>query len=268
MQLTKHHGLGNDFLVGLVDEVPNDGPRLARSWCDRSTGIGADGLIFGTAHDEADLQMTLFNADGSLAEISGNGIRCLAQAEARRRGVSVVTLEIDTAGGLRPVEVSAGPTDEVVLASVDMGPVTAGPALPDPFVPGGRIVAAAVETAAVGNPHVVLHVEDLSTVSVSDDGPALESLFMPEGINVHFARVSGADEITVQHWERGVGYTNACGSGATVSATIFNRWGLVGPSVRVVMPGGEATIEVGPEQSTLIGPAAYVGRVELELPRG
>ncbi|MFV2039560.1 MAG: diaminopimelate epimerase, partial [Acidimicrobiales bacterium] len=80
MHLTKHHGLGNDFLVALVDEVPANGADLARSLCQRRRGVGADGLIFGTPAADADLAMTFFNADGSGAEISGNGIRCLAQA--------------------------------------------------------------------------------------------------------------------------------------------------------------------------------------------
>lgn len=262
MHLTKHHGLGNDFLVALVDEVPPDAPDLAVAWCHRTRGIGADGLIFGTPSrtSDADLRMTLFNSDGSRAEISGNGIRCLAQAAFARNGCS--ELRIATDGGVRRLGLisAEGASAEI---SVVMGAVRGGPELPAGEViarPGFAVLR--VETADVGNPHVVLEVDSLDQVDPTLDGPALEELWKPDGINVHFLTRIGHDTIRLVHWERGAGATEACGSGATVSATVANGWGLVGSDVVVEMPGGRARVRVG-DQAVLIGPAVRVADIEV-----
>jgi len=129
VRLTKHHGLGNDFLVALVDT--EDQARaydadLARLVCHRTRGVGADGLIVGLRRPDAqhDLRMTLFNADGSRAEISGNGIRCLAQAELSRRGARTADLRIATDAGVRVVTVRATDDPLTVEASVTMGRIT------------------------------------------------------------------------------------------------------------------------------------------------
>lgn len=264
MHVTKHHGLANDFLVALLDELPPDGPDLARRWCDRRTGIGADGLIFGTPSPNHDLVMTLFNADGSMAEISGNGIRCLAQAEARRQSTDQLDIEIETGAGLRQLVVSAGADPAMALVRVDMGVVGDGPALPD-TLPTANYQVIQAATADIGNPHVVLHVETLDSVDVAINGPELEALWMPGGINVHFLTVTGTDEITLQHWERGAGVTAACGSGATVSAYLAHGWGLVGGNVHVVMPGGAASVELG-DHATLVGPAVHIADIEVAEP--
>lgn len=262
MHLTKHHGLGNDFLVALVDEVPPDAPALAVAWCNRTRGVGADGLIFGTPADtrDADLRMTLFNSDGSRAEISGNGIRCLAQAALSRAGGS--QLRIVTDGGVRMLGLieSAGSRAQI---SVEMGAVGAGPELPEPGVlarPGFSILRAA--TADVGNPHVVLEVDVLESVDPALDGPAIEDLWKPDGINVHFLTHTGDNRIRLVHWERGAGATEACGSGATVSATVAHGWGLVGTDVSVEMPGGDARVQVG-DEAVLIGPAVHIADIEV-----
>ena len=133
-RLTKHHGLGNDFLVFLTDDpaviADERWWERAQQWCDRKLGIGADGLLLGLwGQPNADLEMTLFNADGSVAEMSGNGIRCLAQAEAARRGQSEGTLSIDTGGGPRSVSFRPDPGGDhrKIVATVDMGPAGPGP---------------------------------------------------------------------------------------------------------------------------------------------
>ena len=127
--LTKHHALGNDFLV-LFDDQPLvrlPFEVLAQRWCDRRRGIGADGLLIGLTNvaDGYDIGMVLCNADGSRAEMSGNGIRCLAQAVARRRDQDSGTLRISTDAGPRSVDVRPGPDRRTILASVDMGEVVA-----------------------------------------------------------------------------------------------------------------------------------------------
>jgi len=285
-RLTKHHGLGNDFLVHLTDDAAAFSDRAAwieraQRWCHRHHGVGADGLLLGFhgrgAGDGADLIMTLVNADGSLAEMSGNGIRCLAQAEALRRQEREVFLSIGTDGGRRTVQVSPDPDGDprTVAASVDMGPVHPGPEphgklqVTDEMLDdlGGEtglgldVIEAA--TFDVGNPHLVLLVPDASQVDVARAGRLHQDLY-PDGINVHYVSPTPheADTMTMYPWERGVGVTDACGTGATVVAYAANRWGLVGERVKVTMPGGVAEVEVGPTM-TLHGPSTFVANVDI-----
>ena len=270
-QLSKHHGLGNDFLVWLTPELPVDPHELARRWCDRRVGIGADGLLFGLpvrADAGADIEMRLHNSDGSLAEISGNGLRCFAQAVARERGVDRLDLSVATAAGTRRCSTVPGPDVATLIATVDMGVVTAGP---PPVVDDLAAVVGAPmatvdrwETADIGNPHVVCHVPDPARIDLAVAGPAIEAQFAG-GVNVHFVSVTSADTLEMRVWERGAGITNACGTGATVSADVFHRWGLVGTRVRVRMPGGDAHVQLsGP--LTLTGPATHVADLLVPLP--
>ncbi len=270
MHLTKHHGLANDFLVTFVDEIPERAPALAVELCDRRTSLGADGLIFGIDTGST-VVMRLFNADGSSAEISGNGLRCFVQAVAMRRNVTSLEIGVDTLAGVRSCSLS--PTDDPSTASVaaDMGPVTAGD---EPrttsFLDGidglGEVHRWAI--GAVGNPHVVLEVDDPASIDLALVGPQIEAHF-PHGVNAHFVRQSGDDQIELSVWERGAGITQACGSGATVSAQRVHEWGLAGERVTVVMPGGAATIDVATTERTsavLHGPATFVASIE--VPRG
>ena len=278
MQLTKHHGLGNDFLVLLIapGETSPITPALARQICDRHRGVGADGLIVGRRAPRADidLAMTLYNADGSLAEISGNGIRCLAQAEMMRRAGTKVavregsvskgaaenhaTLRIETVGGLRIVTVEPHADSHTITASVAMGHVCPGPALPP--APAGRRAA----SAAIGNPHWVVLVDDAWAVDVAQSGPQHEAL-VEGGINVEFISVDPkqSNAINLAVWERGVGITQACGSGASAAAHTARQWGLVGDNVTVTMPGGAARVVLDGDEATLVGPSVFVARVEL-----
>ncbi|MFT7648203.1 MAG: diaminopimelate epimerase [Candidatus Poriferisodalaceae bacterium] len=267
---SKHHGLANDFLVILacseaevVEAAGVSLAELAVAMCDRLVGIGADGLIVGVDRPagDADLQMILHNADGSRAEMSGNGIRCLAQAEAMRRGEDVV-LRIATDGGVRTVEVTeTGPG--IVQASVEMGPVGAGPGVAAEVESDDLTLRAA--TGDLGNPHLVVEVADPHGIDVAAVGARFESKY-PRGINVEFIRrhPSSPDTIELAVWERGVGITQACGTGATASATRAHEWGLVGRLVTVNMPGGSAQVEVPSadgESATLIGPSQFVAHI-------
>jgi diaminopimelate epimerase len=271
--LTKHHGLGNDFLVllGTGAELAGIGPDHAVRWCDRHTGVGADGLLLGvTDAPDTDVAMTLFNADGSRAEMSGNGIRCLAQAEVDRRGTAQADLRIATDGGPRTVAVRPGPDPASVIAAVDMGPALAGPdADRPPAEPVDDPIALAAEplkstTIDLGNPHLVLLVDDPSKVDVHQAGPHWEAGY-DAGINVHaIAPTPGrADELTMAIWERGAGATLACGTGATAAVHAAHVWGLVGTRATVHMPGGDVEVEVG-ERMTLHGPSVRIATVEVE----
>ena len=245
MHLTKHHGLGNDFLVLLdLDGQQLVDADLARALCDRRTGVGADGLIHGTAGaGSADLNMTLFNADGSLAEMSGNGIRCLAQAEAMRRDVGELDLEILTEAGVRHVSVRPAGEALTVQASVDMGPA--------------KVTEQTDRSMEIdmGNPHLVLLVDDPWAAGVTDDAdPTLNTEFIAAG--------PGKGAITMRVIERGVGETLACGTGACAAAHAAHEWGLVGDRVMVHMAGGAAEVTLG-DTITLSGPATYVATVEV-----
>ena len=270
MHLTKHHGLGNDFLVTFVDEVPPRASELAVELCNRSTGVGADGLIFGIDAGSTPV-MRLFNADGSTAEISGNGLRCFVQALAMRRGVQELDIEVDTLAGIRACTLAPSDDPAVSHGSTDMGPVTAGDSPhQDDFLTNVVGVPEVKQwtIGAVGNPHVVLEVAEPSEIDLALVGPQIESHF-PHGVNAHFIRRTGEDAIELAVWERGAGITQACGSGATVAAQRAHEWGLVGQHVLVSMPGGAATVDVAAtEQSSAVlnGTATFVASIE--DPRG
>lgn len=262
MQLTKHHGLGNDFLV-LVDlelATPLDAD-LARALCDRRRGVGADGLIrVGPAAGRADVTMDLRNADGTPAEMSGNGIRCLGQAVARSRGVETLDLAVATDAGLRGLQVRPGPHPDTAWVGVDMGPARPGPAAsPLPIV----IDATKVATVDMGNPHLVLLVDDPAATDLAVLGPACQAGF-PDGINVEVVATTPgqSDALDVRVWERGVGLTQACGTGACAAASAAHDWGVVGERVRVRMPGGHVEVALG-ASITLSGPATFVALVEV-----
>jgi diaminopimelate epimerase len=272
MLLSKHHGLGNDFLVAL--DVRNEralpvDAELARHLCDRRRGIGADGLIHGAEPDAdqrragIDVVMHLFNSDGSRAEISGNGIRCLGQALTLAQGMADGgTVEVLTDAGRRRLEI--GPSDAAACqVSVSMGIATAGPHVPDPLA---ESLPERFGTADLGNPHLVLLVDDPAGVDLVTEGAWLEQQF-PDGVNVEYIRVTEADGsspaiIDLRVWERGAGITEACGSGACAAAFVARSWGLVGEHALVRMPGGEAEVRIAADDAvTLVGPSVYVADV-------
>jgi diaminopimelate epimerase len=260
---TKHEGAGNDFLVVLD---PDDTVRLSvgqvRLLADRRRGIGADGIIrVGPGRDGCDLSMELRNADGGLAEMSGNGIRCLAQAAVDAGVVSPPRFTVATGGGVRTIDYVPGETPGWAKASVDMGQVTLGPDQPQHFEDRK------VRTVDVGNPHLVLLGPDVASVNLAELGPQLQSAF-PQGINVEWITVAHDDEgelLDFRVWERGVGATLACGTGSVAAAAAARSWGVVKPdgAVRVRNPGGllEVTLEDG--TSTLAGPVRKVADIEI-----
>jgi diaminopimelate epimerase len=270
--VTKHHGLGNDFLVLLClsEDTPppslTAGAELARHLCDRHRGIGADGLLVASlpagleANGDIDVVMRLHNADGSIAEMSGNGIRCFAQAIIdsgfRQPGV----LRVQTGGGPRAVGVEASDANGLAMIRVDMG-VAKVDSFDVPADVCEIIGAHRFTTVDVGNPHIVIE-RDPATVDIGTFGPAVEAHFMKQfgGINVEVVSATDADNVTMVVWERGVGITQACGTGATATAIATHRWGLTGSATAVHQPGGSAVVELEGEQVTLIGPSQFVAR--------
>jgi diaminopimelate epimerase len=265
--LSKLHGLGNDFLVVLDDGgdpspgIP-DGP-LVRRLCNRHTGIGADGLILGVRLDtalakrggqEPLLSFQLWNADGGGAEMSGNGIRCLAHAALEAGWVPEgIPFGVTTPAGFRMVTIRSGPEPGTAWGSVEMGTVTVRGEVDRCNVGHGQLFV------EVGNPHLVVLGPDPSTLDVSRLGPALQST-EPAGVNVEFVALGpGADEVTMRVWERGVGETAACGTGACAAAAALHHWGRVGRAVTVHQPGGDAVVHLQPDgTATLAGPSAHI----------
>lgn len=265
LSLTKHHGLGNDFLVLFHPDEHDitDLPALARTLCHRRTGIGADGLLVADAAEGYAAQMTLYNADGSVAEMSGNGIRCFAQAVAARRGDLGPQL-ISTGAGDKVVTLAATEDPSTIMAQVEMGPVEL---LPEPH--GWAAVEChpdrPVAHLSLGNPHSVVGVDDVALVDLDDLGGRIPH------VNLEIVEPGPqANAITMRVHERGAGITAACGTGACASAYAARSWGLVPPGepdVVVHMDGGSATVafdENNPPKAVLTGPATLIATIEVE----
>jgi diaminopimelate epimerase len=263
MRLTKHHGFGNDFLVVLDDDRshPLDA-HVTRVLCDRHTGLGADGLIravpLDPAADGAVAAMDLRNADGSPAEVSGNGIRCLAQALILAGWADGPTIPIRTASGRRVVTVHDRSDPRIFSLSVDMGVARIDGEAPE--WAGGPIRRTL--RVDIGNPHLVCDVgdDDVDLVELGESVNAKE----PGGANVHLLTAEGADRVDIRTYERGVGLTQACGTGACAAAVAARAWGLVGDTVAVEQAGGTARVTVGGDGAVVLqGPATLVATVAL-----
>ncbi len=266
MTLAKLHGAGNDFLV-LVDPGASwsIGPGLARALCDRREGVGADGLLRALApRHGGDLQMELWNADGSIAETSGNGLRCLALAAIAAGMVNGPRVRIETAAGLREVELRRSLPGGSLMA-VEMGIVQVAEADTEPPLAGDR-----ARRANVGNPHLVVLSPALAEISIEAVGRPIDRA-EPGGINVEVIEPPTVDDaLDLLVWERGAGVTSACGTGSCAVAAVARLWGLCGDRVTVRNPGGELVVELGgmdplAPSAVLSGPTRHVADVTVDL---
>lgn len=275
MNFWKYHGLGNDFVV--VEnhdlDMPDD-PDFVRKVCDRRTGVGADGILYIDPDDEADAFMRVLNSDGSEAEMCGNGIRCVAKHLFDFALVPSERMRINTLDGVKDIIVQVE-NGVAVGATVEMG----APRLDRSDIPmagQGRFVDGTLEVdgrtitgtaVSMGNPHLIIF-EALSDEEVLELGPRLErhALF-PRRTNVEFVRLED-DVLVVSVYERGAGWTQACGTGACATAVAAGLKGLapLGKDARVRLPGGELRINVAEDLSSvkMTGPAVRVFRGELE----
>lgn len=246
--LQKWHGAGNDFLVDVQEDGPSSWwtPARARALCHRTTGVGADGLLVATLGPV--VTMVLYNADGSLAEMSGNGIRCLAAAVRRTTNATWESLDVETAAGTRRVQLSMDA--DAGYGSVAMGEVTFG-----------ESIEGALGVANVGNPHVVV-LDDASWSDAAREDLAGKLSAQVGGANVEFLSVLGTDHLSIRVIERGVGWTQACGTGSCAVAAVSRRAGLSGDDVTVENPGGALRVDLDGNQATLSGPVKFVANVE------
>lgn len=240
IDFVKMHGLGNDFVVVGVD-TPIDS-ELVRVLCDRRFGIGADGVLRVSA-PAGMVTMEYWNADGSAAEMCGNGLRCVARYAHDRKMTDSKEFIVDTPVGERKVRIEDASSVVVELGSVSRhGSVQAGGFL--------------LERVSVGNPHAVTFVDNVGEIDVSAIGRRIgtDTALFPEGSNVEFVRIVGPSEIEMRVWERGVGETLACGSGIVAAAAAHPSRS---ESVTVHMPGGTAQAVVEDDSWFLRGPAEY-----------
>jgi diaminopimelate epimerase len=275
ISLAKTHATGNDFLVRLAlgGEELLDAHAVA-SLCDRHRGVGADGLITVAppVTAGADCTFVLQNADGGSAEMSGNGMRALALVAARAGLGTADSLTVDAAGSPRVIRLERDSSGLVVAAHVEMGAATFDPseiplACDSAFdlratVHGTEYVG---DAAGMGNPHWVLFVDDVEIARVQQHGPRLErDDRFPNRTNVEFVRVGHRDALTMRVWERGVGETLSCGTGACAAAAVARRRGLIDETVTVRVLGGELRVGFG-DTMTLGGPVVHVFDVELQV---
>lgn len=271
MQFTKMHGLGNDFVMVTHEDLPVAGDlgTLAREVCDRHFGIGADGLIISYPSDTADIRMRIINADGSEAEMCGNGIRCFARFVYEKGLVSTPRMEVETLAGLM-IPVLTLENGEITGITVDMNePHLEGPVIPvasekeriigEKIVVDGEILE--VTCVSMGNPHCVLFVEDAGAAPVSVLGPILENHpFFPRRTNVEFVQVVDKHEVIMRVWERGAAETLACGTGACATLVACNLNGLTCRKATVHLAGGDLFIRWDEQDNHvyMTGPAENV----------
>ncbi|WP_300699403.1 diaminopimelate epimerase [Bacteroides sp.] len=259
IEFTKMHGTGNDYIYVDTTKYPIESPEeLAKKWSAPHTGIGSDGLVLIGLSEKADFSMRIFNADGSEAMMCGNASRCIGKYLYEHGLTRKTEITLDTLSGIKILKLhlaaaKVNSTDvKVNSVTVDMGVPADEPADYDgkgakpmkeqPIsVEGKRYVGT---TVSMGNPHLVIFVNDIKEIDLPAIGPKLENhpLF-PGRINVEFAQVLGEGQIRMRVWERGSGITQACGTGACATAVAAFRTGRAGRKSIIIMDGGPLTIE-------------------------
>jgi diaminopimelate epimerase len=274
LRFTKMHGLGNDFMViDLVTQHAQLSPRLIRQWSDRYTGVGFDQLLVvePPGNPDVDFRYRIFNADGSEVEQCGNGARCFARFVQDKRLTAKSRIEVETASGVITLQVRRDGQVTVNMGVPRLAPVEVpfqadGEALGHPLEVGGRTLD--VSVLSMGNPHCVTLVEDLASYPVAELGPLIESHpRFPQRVNAGFMQVLDAQQARLRVYERGVGETQACGTGACAAAVAGIRRGLLRSPVNIRLPGGTLKIEwAGDGQPVMMtGPASrvYEGQIRV-----
>ncbi len=276
LKFEKYHGLGNDFIIFNYDELiknnveENKFQELAIKVCNRHTGIGADGMmILVDKKDRA--QMIFINADGSIGEMCGNGIRCFSNYIYNNNILEGTTYKVETLAGLLTLDIF--PSDDNFTVKVNMGV----PYLDTVSIPmstnsnnflNEKITIDKdeyrVSAILMGVPHAVIFVDDLKNIDLVGIGSKLEkhNLF-PKGINVNFVQILEENEIIVDTWERGAGHTLACGTGSCASVVVGNLLEKLESKVKVHLALGELDIEVK-DDIFMTGPAKLVAKGEYE----
>lgn len=273
MKFTKMHGCGNDYIyIDGAKEKVDKKSELVRSLSDRHFGIGGDGVIFINPSAEADFEMEMYNADGSRAEMCGNGIRCVGKYVYDNGLTDKKEISIISCGKIKYLEliVEGEGRGEVVKARVNMGSPILKPELVPVKAEGERVVDEPIEVngteyrmtcVSMGNPHAVVFMDNVADLKIEQIGPGFENHErFPNRTNTEFVQVIDKKSVFMRVWERGTGETLACGTGccATAVACILN--GLTDDEITVKLLGGELEIEWDRDKNLIFmtGPAATV----------
>lgn len=276
MKFLKMHGVGNDFIViDNMDQKLNLSQETVAHLCDRHKGIGADGLILVEPSDDAPVFMNYYNADGTVAQMCGNGMRCLAKYVTDHGIVPQKEFDVMTRKGRIGIDMIEEKPEQSIVR-VDMGMVnfkaSSLPALTakeelmgEDLLWDGKHYT--YGCASMGNPHMVIVTDDFKNTPIEKIGPLYESHPMfPEKCNISFAEVIDRGHIRMDTWERGDGRTLACGTGTCATVAVLNRLGLVDEHVEATLSGGVLKIDLEPDTIYMTGPAAavYAGDIDLE----
>ena len=271
MKFTKMQGLGNDYVyVNCLKEKIADPPELARKISDRHFGVGSDGLIMINPSDKADFEMEMYNADGSRAEMCGNGIRCVAKYVYDYGLTDKTYISVETLAGIKYLDLTVE-NGKVSLVKVDMGQPILEPEKIPVASKGSRVVDEPLlvdgkeyrmTCVSMGNPHAVIFVdEDVKNLPLEKIGPSFENhICFPKRVNTEFVRVIDRHTAEMRVWERGSGETLACGTGTCAVAVACVLNGLTEDAITVHLLGGDLYIEWDREKNTvyMTGPAEVV----------
>jgi len=244
----KVQGLGNDFVLIDSRSEKLEGlnlNKIAVEICDRHFGVGADGVLIVWPSQKAHYRMQIFNPDGSEPEMCGNGIRCFARYVYEKDKLKEEVISVETLAGIILPAVILSPDGKILAVEVDMGvPKDEGEVVLQGFK---------FRKISMGNPHAVALVDDLSDIDLAEIGPIIEmNSHFPNRTNVEFIKILNDKEIKVLVWERGVGETLACGTGACASMAAASLEGKVGKRAIVHLPGGDLDIEWSEENHILM----------------
>lgn len=277
MRFTKMHGLGNDYIyVNCFEEQVNNASELAIRVSDRHFGIGSDGLILIAPSAAADCRMDMYNADGSRAQMCGNGIRCVGKYLYDRGLTDQTVVRIETLAGILTMQLHPGKDGGIETVTVDMGE----PILTPAFIPikaeGDRVMELPLRAAScnwnvncvsMGNPHAVIFVDDPDRLDLPRIGPAIENhALFPERTNVEFVQVVCEGILKMRVWERGSGETLACGTGACAALVAAVQTGRCGCSAVVKLRGGELSVRWDAQSGHVFMTGPAVTSFEGELP--
>lgn len=277
MEFTKMQGCGNDYLYvnGFTQKVA-DKPAFVKKVSDRHFGVGGDGVIFINPSPIADFEMEMYNADGTRAEMCGNGIRCVAKFVYDKGLTDKTSISIASFGAVKNIELFVE-ADKVKSVKVNMGSPELSPEKIPVLSEKESVIDETITVCgkeyrmtcvSMGNPHAVVFVDDVENLKIQEIGPHFENhVCFPNRTNTEFVKVLDKNTVQMRVWERGTGETLACGTGccATVAACVLN--GLTGDKVTVKVLGGELFIEWDRKENVIYmtGPATTVFEGKIEI---
>lgn len=288
IEFTKMHALGNDYVV--INETDNevipeeDKNRISEELSRRRFNVGADGVIFACKSDKSDVKFRIFNSDGSEAEMCGNGIRCLAKYVYDNNIVKKETMQIETMEDIKEARLTVE-DDIVTNIEIDMGKGYFKPEDIPAISPSGDTrefideeidiegETVRLSSVSVGNPHAVCFTDvNIDDIDLDFYGPRIETHeAFPEKVNVHFVNIISPEEINILTWERGAGFTYACGTGTTSCVLLGYKQGLLNEKVHAHLSGGDLDITITDHNEYLtavmkgIAYTVYEAKMNIEL---